>query len=672
MTPRTPQLTLLVTAVAATAFVAAPSDPVQAADISWTVGEATDDSVVADIGTTVEAVFFTGSTAGNALDGTQQLLDPVTVNGVEFSPIDCSFGEAPTVLVDLPYFYGEYGHTAATTGVEALVAGLGAEAGINPQFPSLTGLTPGNTYVVQFFYYHRTANRTLTIRGDELDGALLEDAGPAVVATGTFRADATSQALTLEANTGSQFVNAYQLRDRGIVSDTDGDGMPDDFEIANMPPLDPNVPDADADPDADGSPNLEEYQRGTGVNDPDSDDDGLLDGAESGSGIFGGPDDPGTDPLDPDADRDGLLDGAEVGSANGSVTDPFLKDTDLDGFSDPLEVAEGTDPTNPNDGPAFGSLLAAYWPLDVRVGEAGSETTPDVVNGLDLMLVDEILPGSLQLVEGARGMAFSFDNAGQTMLVRVNDPGEALPVSQHSSYTVSLWIKADGLGQNDLRFFSEGSTTNARPLVNIGTHNAGADGTVDIYLRDDANATGGHEHSLAAPFDGLDWHHVALVVHVSAQTADLYIDGVRDDAFIDFIDVYSPVMNTTTVGGILRANPSHWVTGSIDEVSLWKTALDDDQIASLAAGTTPLELIGGGAPFAFTDITVASNGDVTLTWNSTSGATYALDVSNDLVAWSEYNDSIPSGGSSTTVTVPGDLIATLPETDTVFFRAREP
>ncbi|MGD8523970.1 MAG: DUF2341 domain-containing protein, partial [Desulfobacterales bacterium] len=63
-----------------------------------------------------------------------------------------------------------------------------------------------------------------------------------------------------------------------ICVDWDGDGMPDDWEIANG--LDPTVDDSMADADNDGLTNLEEYERGTDPNNPDTDGDGILDGDE--------------------------------------------------------------------------------------------------------------------------------------------------------------------------------------------------------------------------------------------------------------------------------------------------------------------------------------------------------------------------------------------------------
>jgi len=71
---------------------------------------------------------------------------------------------------------------------------------------------------------------------------------------------------------------------------------------------------------------------------PDADGDGLDDDLEASLG---------TDPLNPDSDGDGLSDGEEV---NIYGTDPLDRDTDNDTFSDFVEVANGSDPLDPNSG----------------------------------------------------------------------------------------------------------------------------------------------------------------------------------------------------------------------------------------------------------------------------------------------------------------------------------
>jgi hypothetical protein len=63
-----------------------------------------------------------------------------------------------------------------------------------------------------------------------------------------------------------------------ICVDWDGDGLPDDWEIAHG--LNPGFDDANLDSDGDGLTNLEEYFRGTDPFNPDTDGDGILDGED--------------------------------------------------------------------------------------------------------------------------------------------------------------------------------------------------------------------------------------------------------------------------------------------------------------------------------------------------------------------------------------------------------
>ena len=63
-----------------------------------------------------------------------------------------------------------------------------------------------------------------------------------------------------------------------ICVDWDGDGLPDDWEIAHG--LNPGFDDASLDSDGDGLTNLEEYLWGTDPFNPDTDGDGILDGED--------------------------------------------------------------------------------------------------------------------------------------------------------------------------------------------------------------------------------------------------------------------------------------------------------------------------------------------------------------------------------------------------------
>ncbi|MEK7677137.1 MAG: LamG-like jellyroll fold domain-containing protein, partial [Verrucomicrobiota bacterium] len=256
--------------------------------------------------------------------------------------------------------------------------------------------------------------------------------------------------------------------------------------------------------------------------------------------------------------------------------------------------------------------IISYWPLE---GVLGTKTI-DLVSSYDLSLAN--LSGA-NVVAGKWGNAFQF-NGTNSLLSRINNAGDALPIYQHPDFSVSLWV--NGFAQTDRRVFSEGSTTSGSPLLNLGTHNTGADGTVDIYIRNNAGAVlvGDHRHSVATAYDGA-WHNVVLVqrdVGGGIMKAQLWVDGVLDSVVIT--PPARPLTpNTTSIGGILRAAPSAWFAGLIDEVAVWNRALSPAEIGILqsTAITNPPSRVQPLVISSFkADLpALVSGGSTTLRWD---------------------------------------------------------
>ncbi len=131
-------------------------------------------------------------------------------------------------------------------------------------------------------------------------------------------------------------------RDWSEMRDTDGDGLPDEYE--NHIGTDIHETDTDGDELTDGyeelyscTDPLDQYTVDENIMDSelDPDEDGLTMLEEAGLE---------TDSLNPDSDEDGLIDGEEVDIYG---TKPMEWDTDQDTINDGDEVKVGLDPLNP-------------------------------------------------------------------------------------------------------------------------------------------------------------------------------------------------------------------------------------------------------------------------------------------------------------------------------------
>jgi hypothetical protein len=214
--------------------------------------------------------------------------------------------------------------------------------------------------------------------------------------------------------------------------------------------------------------------------------------------------------------------------------------------------------------------LVAHLGFDEGSGASAADSSGNNNHG-DVM-------GDAQWVAGKVGGALAFDGVDDMVVVKQNS---GLPIYNNgtdNAFSVAMWVK--GGPQNDMRVFSEGSTSSNNPLYNLGTQNAGATGQFDVYIR----PTGmGHTLSMAEPFDDT-WHHIAWVDENGA--ARLYVDGHLDAGDFSYTRATMD-LNTTSIGGILRAAPSHFFTGQIDELRIYNRVLSQAEVAGLAGKTAP-------------------------------------------------------------------------------------
>jgi hypothetical protein len=215
--------------------------------------------------------------------------------------------------------------------------------------------------------------------------------------------------------------------------------------------------------------------------------------------------------------------------------------------------------------------LIGHWKLDGNFNDSsGNDNNGELFGGATY---SDSVPDTL-----GNGQSVAFDGTVGTY-GSINHGEGGIAITTVPSYTVSMWVQADGTIDNaDDRIFSEAISTDNNPLFNMGTKDNGADGTVDLYVRNGAQT--GHLFSNGEAFDDT-WHHVAWVDNDGIL--DLYIDGVFDKQFDhSVIEAFTP--DTTTIGGILRGTDCCNFTGNIDDLAIWDEALSENDIAALASG----------------------------------------------------------------------------------------
>lgn len=241
--------------------------------------------------------------------------------------------------------------------------------------------------------------------------------------------------------------------------------------------------------------------------------------------------------------------------------------------------------------PALAQLppIVAHWPLDQTSGTAVPDLGPYGSSGT---LVNAAAPG---WVPGQFGNALQFDGVDDYVAL----PASAdLPVYRRRTapFSVTFWVNA--AAQSDRRVYSEqaANPSGLGPLFTLGSGSsaAGATNRLRVYLRTDAAIVAVDVLSTATVFDAT-WHHVAYVDDVGRMR--IYVDGVLDTV-VDYSRwSYGPAgtlagsyqaIDSVTLGAVVRNGAiSAAFAGSIDDVHVYRAALDLADVTAIRAGGAP-------------------------------------------------------------------------------------
>ena len=442
----------------------------------------------------------------------------------------------------------------------------------------------------------------------------------------------------------------------GSTGDTDKDGMDDAWEdLHGLNKLDPA--DAEEDPDEDGLNNLGEFEGGTLPKVADTDEDGLKDGVETGTGVWVSAENTGTLPTKADTDKDGLLDGVETNTgtlvdATNTGTDPHKQDTDGDDFKDATEVSLGSDPNDANSTPPGGIL--AYWDFE----DSGDDSVAvDTQGGIEAMVDGPAYTG-----EGRNGSAIDFTDGGGLFIADASFLNVAASLDK---LTVSL---------NQLNNETPDSSSFWFVSPSSGGGQRGAQGHIpwsnnNVYwdtagcCAAGSQRVNGDPSALLDDFDFLDeeWHNWVFVKN--GESKSVWVDG---EMFLES-EGADPLPDDFAEAWIGSAVGANTMAGKIDDFVIYASALTEEEIVALHEnGGVPAEA-GQQLPFQISAVTLKVDGSVDVTWESRDGKSYSIDFSSDLNDWIEGTDGFAATGESTTFNddaVPAD-------TAVRYYRVRE-
>jgi hypothetical protein len=266
------------------------------------------------------------------------------------------------------------------------------------------------------------------------------------------------------------------------AGDADGDGLPDNIE----------------NPKGTWPPTVSAGSTATNPEDPDSDDDGLLDGDEDSDhdGVAADIGVTETNPNDPDTDGDGVRDGVEVnvyeflsgGDADGDgVRDALDSDSDNDGTSDGAEDLDADGFLDANECSPISSNTDGVSADDFFGAEGFADTDGDGRPNCNDNNNDN--DGLTDDLEDANNNGV-YDAFGECNLIVANTDGVSAKDGVGAEGTADT--DGDGLRNcEDPNNDGDALNDNAEDINNNGVYNAGSECNLDAANTDGQSANDG-------------------------------------------------------------------------------------------------------------------------------------------------------------------------------------
>ncbi|MCK4494181.1 MAG: hypothetical protein KAU26_09005, partial [Methylococcales bacterium] len=336
----------------------------------------------------------------------------------------------------------------------------------------------------------------------------------AVSENGLVTAVSSGNILLTARKDGALVVKQVRVKSDG---DTDGDGLPDSYELANN--LDPNDPiDASEDQDGDGLTALEEFKLGTKIHVADSDTDGISDGEET---IIG---------------------------EDGFITNPLLADTDGDGLNDYVEILANSSPTDAKDTnfkAALKSIKASPENISLTFNAVNSEQSEQLsITGL---LIDG---SSINLTQKSTGTSYNSSDLKIASfsevdgLVFAGQVGTAVISVENATHKTTVNVTIKTFNPVALSAITiPGYANNVDIAGDYAYVAAGSEGLQIVDVSDRENPK---------IISSLDTDGTAIDIRVLGNFA--YIaDGDKGLVIINIIDPLKPVLaSTLTTAGIAQ------------------------------------------------------------------------------------------------------------------------